>query len=29
MKNCKAGPPKVLSDLARSLGVTPTQKPKD
>lgn len=29
MKDCKQVPVKVLSDLARSLGVTPTQKPKD
>jgi cytochrome c len=29
MKDCKQGPVKVLSDLAKSLGVTPTQKPKD
>lgn len=29
MKDCKQGPVKILSDLARSLGVTPDQKPKD
>ncbi len=29
MKDCKTGPVKVTSDLAKSLGVTPTQKPKD
>lgn len=29
MKDCKQGPLKILSDLARSLGVTPDQKPKD
>ena len=29
MKDCKPGPVKILSDLARSLGVTPNQKPKD
>ena len=29
MKDCKPSPVKILSDLARSLGVTPNQKPKD
>lgn len=29
MKDCKQGPVKITSDLAKSLGVTPTQKPKD
>lgn len=29
MKDCKKGPVTVTSDLAKSLGVTPTQKPKD
>ena len=29
MKDCKQGPVKILSDLAKSLGVTPDQKPKD
>jgi cytochrome c len=29
MKDCRQGPVKISSDLARSLGVTPDQKPKD
>jgi hypothetical protein len=29
MKNCKQSPVKILSDQARTLGVTPDQKPKD
>ncbi|MCW5744680.1 MAG: cytochrome c [Alphaproteobacteria bacterium] len=29
MRNCRASPPKVTSDLAQRLGVTPDRKPKD
>lgn len=29
MKDCRNGPVEILSDLARTLGVTPDQKPKD
>lgn len=29
MKDCKQGDVKILSDLAKSLGVTPTQRPRD